>query len=515
MHWQKTHTMKKTVTCALFLLIHLLGFSKPVEFYLDICRFQKNFNKASFISVNLAVAGNSLTWQEIGEDQYQAQVEIDLRLYLLLGQDTLPSYLDKFKLSSLIVTDTSSQERSAWIPYVDNIDFAPGRSSGRYLLQVLANDPNQEGSPSSMALSEFEMRPPAVASFAFSDIEYISRWTHNKNQSKNMFSRPEQSFDFDIIPYPSNGVYINQDTLHFYTELYNTNKVTTKYFLVRTHIKQGEKILPSYTKIDSRNRRANYRNYHVDYYDISALETQSYHLVIELLDGESMQVVESTSKHFVIVNPRVEPEFDRYVANQDLAGIFRQYSEPELDYYLRTLIHISTEQEISFAKALQTQKIDSYDMKKNFLYSFWSKRVRRNQTVAALWRGHLAALNYVNQHYGAGNREGWESDRGRVFLKYGIPSDVERYPSETGIVPYEIWRYDRLETQSNVEFIFVNTIVATDDYTLIHSAKYGEVKNPNWRNFLLNRERLPVSIDFEDGEDSPLNRYDTKIRIKD
>ncbi|MCB0846455.1 MAG: GWxTD domain-containing protein, partial [Bacteroidetes bacterium] len=133
-----------------------------------------------------------------------------------------------------------------------------------------------------------------------------------------------------------------------------------------------------------------------------------------------------------------------------------------------------------------------------------------SQEVSALWNGHLLALDYVNQQYKSTFREGWQTDRGRVFLKYGIPQDVERFPAEANLIPYEIWRYNRLGAQTNVIFIFFDQDLSSNEYVLLHSTKYGEVNNPRWREQLRNKGLTPGSVDYEQFD--PLNnRIDSKL----
>ncbi len=485
-----------------------------VTFYLDVCRFQSQFNNENtFVSINLAVEGSSLEWKEAQEANFQAAVNLDIALYMLLGSDTLKSYQENINLFSLPLEDSTQQEKDAFIPYVKNIEISPERSPGRYLVRVIATDVNKPGRRS-MALREFEMAAPTTSSPVFSDLGFITEMGRVQDEDEEtMFTRPKGSFKTYIIPFPTSGIYINQDTMRYYVEFYNANMVVEKNFSIRSRIKQGDTFIQEYTKVEQK-KRASFRNYHSSFFDISELESQTYYLIVELL-GEDNRLIRSTSKKFIIVNQRVEPEFYRYVANKDVAGIFSEYSEDQLESYLQTLIPLSNDQERWFIQALQKQKKDSYEMKKNYLYSFWSKRVRNDQTVGGLWRTHLAALAYTDQYFKVGNRKGWETDRGTIFLKYGIPSDTERYPSETGVIPYEIWRYDRLDAQTNVEFVFADMGQPANDYVLLHSNKYNELNNPNWKAQLLNRGRVPALQDFEEDRTNANQKYDTKLIIRD
>ena len=50
-------------------------------------------------------------------------------------------------------------------------------------------------------------------------------------------------------------------------------------------------------------------------------------------------------------------------------------------------------------------------------------------------------MNYANEHFSGLAMDGWLTDRGRIFIKFGPPDDIERHPFELETRPYEIWRY--------------------------------------------------------------------------
>ena len=75
------------------------------------------------------------------------------------------------------------------------------------------------------------------------------------------------------------------------------------------------------------------------------------------------------------------------------------------------------------------------------------------------------------------DKEGWQTDRGRVYMIYGEPSEIERFPNETNTKPYEIWHYNEIE--GGVVFIF-GDITGFNDYQLLHSTKRGEIRDDYW-----------------------------------
>ena len=79
---------------------------------------------------------------------------------------------------------------------------------------------------------------------------------------------------------------------------------------------------------------------------------------------------------------------------------------------------------------------------------------------------------------------GWRTDRGRVYIIYGPPDEVERYPYSENMKPYEIWHYYNL--QGGVIFVFGDR-TGFGSYELLHSTLVGEIKNEEWMYLLMQR----------------------------
>ena len=43
------------------------------------------------------------------------------------------------------------------------------------------------------------------------------------------------------------------------------------------------------------------------------------------------------------------------------------------------------------------------------------------------------------------SKVGWKTDRGRVYVLYGEPSEIEKFPNQMDQKPYEIWHYNDIE----------------------------------------------------------------------
>jgi GWxTD domain-containing protein len=106
-----------------------------------------------------------------------------------------------------------------------------------------------------------------------------------------------------------------------------------------------------------------------------------------------------------------------------------------------------------------------------FIEAFWQRRDPTPDTPENEFKDeHYRRIAYANDHFAAGV-QGWRTDRGRMYIKYGEPAEIDSHPSggayerpidegggETSTYPFEDWRYRYIEgIGNNVEIEFVDT----------------------------------------------------------
>lgn len=75
---------------------------------------------------------------------------------------------------------------------------------------------------------------------------------------------------------------------------------------------------------------------------------------------------------------------------------------------------------------------------------------------------HVRRFNHANEKFSASLSKGWRTDRGRIYILYGEPDEVEAYSMEIGRNPTEVWYYfDR-----GRRFVFVDE-TGFGDYVLV------------------------------------------------
>lgn len=107
-----------------------------------------------------------------------------------------------------------------------------------------------------------------------------------------------------------------------------------------------------------------------------------------------------------------------------------------------------------------------------FYHDFWRNAPEERAPFEARCR---AAERFA--HMG---RAGWRTDRGRVFIRYGEPGEVERSPFTTSHVPYELWNYFE---GSSFRFVFAD-MSTNGDFRQVYSSVAGEVSFPNWQEMI-------------------------------
>ncbi len=83
-----------------------------------------------------------------------------------------------------------------------------------------------------------------------------------------------------------------------------------------------------------------------------------------------------------------------------------------------------------------------YEEKLAYFKRFWKRMDPNPETEKnELLDEYYNRVNTANQNFSTLSLDGWETDRGRIFIKFGEPDDIERHPFEIDSQPYEIWRY--------------------------------------------------------------------------
>jgi len=87
-------------------------------------------------------------------------------------------------------------------------------------------------------------------------------------------------------------------------------------------------------------------------------------------------------------------------------------------------------------------KLTSNDARDKFIDKFWAIRNPTPDSPTNEYKEeHYRRLAYADARFYEGNREGWRTDRGRIYITLGAPKQIDRHYAEGNIRPMEIWFY--------------------------------------------------------------------------
>lgn len=78
-----------------------------------------------------------------------------------------------------------------------------------------------------------------------------------------------------------------------------------------------------------------------------------------------------------------------------------------------------------------------------FIETFWKQRDPTAGTPENEYKEeHIKRFRYANKHFGRGTpREGWMTDRGRIYVILGPPASIENFEVIQGLYPARVWFY--------------------------------------------------------------------------
>jgi GWxTD domain-containing protein len=147
----------------------------------------------------------------------------------------------------------------------------------------------------------------------------------------------------------------------------------------------------------------------------------------------------------------------------------KELETPYRKWLSEDVAYIITQEEKDAFKRLQTD-----DEREQFIEQFWLRRDPTPDTVENEFKEeHYRRIAYTNEHFASGI-PGWKTDRGRIYIEYGPPDDIEDHSSggtyerpreegggSTSTYPFQQWRYRYIEgVGTGVMIEFVDTTMS-------------------------------------------------------
>jgi GWxTD domain-containing protein len=163
---------------------------------------------------------------------------------------------------------------------------------------------------------------------------------------------------------------------------------------------------------------------------------------------------------------------------EELKSVYKRWMDEDVNY-------IITDEERKAFKALKTD-----EERDQFIEQFWLRRDPDPDTPENEYKDqYFERIQYANEHYASGIA-GWRTDRGRIYITFGKPDEIESHPAggsydrpsyegggQTTTYPFETWWYRYIEgIGSDIEIEFVDPS---------GSGEYRIARSPNEKDALL------------------------------
>jgi GWxTD domain-containing protein len=456
----------------------LIAFNSLFAFaQIDAVFNHKTFNSpnGTYLETYIYLYANTLRYVPNEENVPKCAVEITQLIKL---KDSIVT----FQKYTLINPEKSINE-----VYEDLVDVKrfPLKNNTQYELEIIIKDKNNpRGTEQSISKTiKIDYRTDYVE---LSDIELVSGY--NTSTTESILTKS----GIDMIPMVSDYYSTDFEKIVYYFEVYNAPLTLGKNgrFVINHYIENTKTntVAGTYQKTVRGNSDEIIPILY--YFDIQSLPSGTYNIVAQVKNEYNEVVIEKKTS-FVRANNNINMSIE-FLRDVEIENSFvaRMHADSLLEY-----IHCLA----PITQAMENRMIDNQvngfteQEKRQFIYSFWNNQDHSNPELA--WEKYYEQVKLVHQMFGTKVRRGYETDRGRIYLRYGPPNNVEDRPNEPSAYPYQIWHYYKIGQFNNKRFVFYLPDLVSNDYVMLHSDLQGEFQNYKWERDLQKRNTRLGNID--------------------
>ncbi len=465
--------MKRLFTLLLLLFTgYFSAYSQGLNANLAFARFY-NPEMGPYVETYLAVETQGLKLMPNADGKYFAKVNV---LLLLKQNDSIVDF-SKTQLQSPVIEDTNHINFN----FIDQQRFFI--PNGTYELEIEMSDANTD-KPAVTSTGQLTLNFAATDSVQMSDIEFLNSYEPSMSLKVNTKN------GLDMVPHVSTFFKAETNPMMFYVELYNLQKVLGQDgdFLVNAFVSDLKNTKPVADLFVRQRMKAKEVNALINKFELSDLPSGNYLLNVEVRNKQN-ELLKASKAFFQVSNSNISFN-EAVLADIESNSYFNKMSEDTLTRNIKSLLPIANSNERVFiVRALKKAELAQ---KQKFFSYFWTQRDQLHPIQA--WLKYELELKKVDASFGNKYTPGFDTDRGRVYLKYGPPNtivDREFDASSSkgnGSVPYQIWHYYNIGSQGNCKFVFYNPNLVHNGYKLLHSNVIGEINNPHWQNYLIRKQ---------------------------
>jgi GWxTD domain-containing protein len=387
------------------------------KYYQDFLNFLDD-NGQSRVDIFMQVPFAAVQFER-NSNGFEGGYSVTVSIYMEDGETLYLEKLWNEKITVKSFRETSAKENF-------NLSYRSFKlAPGKYLLKTTVTDRDSRKEYSSenyYNVREFSPKP------SISDIMLIAQMKIVEGNNR-------------IIPNVSRNVSENKKEINIFFEIYSDSSTNSNIEYIVTN--KDNKILYESSGKQLINKDKTQVFYTIS--DSTLLNLGNYILTVRLKDNNE-KTLASTSKAF----------YSRW------AGL--PATVDNIDEAIDQLIYIANPNEIEYMRNGK----DEEEKTKRFIEYWKTKDPSPGNEENEVFQEYFGRVNFANEQF-SHYSEGWQSDRGMVFIILGPPNNIDRHPFEYDAKPYEIWEYYEI----NRSFTFLDES-GFGDYRLI-TPMYGDL----------------------------------------
>ncbi|MEZ4939529.1 MAG: GWxTD domain-containing protein [Saprospiraceae bacterium] len=453
----KTHFLHLLV----LLLVFLPGIARALDAGVAYCIYATP--EKPYLEINIEIAAASVTFKPADSTYLQAGVET----LILIKQGENVVNFEKYLLNSPLVRGPQN------LLDVKRLYLQPGTYSLEITFEDM-HDASNTGAFSAPLIVDLDTGA------------YLSELLLLRSFKPDNSDNPFTKNGYFLEPLPFRFYDRAATMLAFYAEIYHTGKVVKEAaymvrYLVEKNLENG---VTEIVSSGSQRKKPSAIDAIIVPMNISKLKSGNYFLTVEVRN-EINELLASRKIEFQRSNPFLDVPEEALTADVVEKQFVNDLNEENLRFSLRAISPLLLGDDSEILKdILQGSDLNAMRF---FLFRHFVREDPNNPEQAYL--DYMKVAGAADLQFHSGFRYGFETDRGRTYMRYGRPDDLIRVEDDPSAPPYEIWvYYDFPKTrQTNVKFLFYNPTLAGADFILLHSNARGEINNPRWEVDLYKR----------------------------
>jgi len=415
---------------AMFFIVLTVVTTNPLNISVDWAAFNYT-NSFALVEVYYSCPYNLLQYT-VRNETIIAPYQIKFRLKSLEGSDSI---IDFSNHRAIISSFENAEHRD--LKLIDGFGFFARAGRYHFNFTIL------ESLPIASFNDTVEV-PPFTKSPSLSNIELASSVKADSSGGKFIKG------NMRIIPNPDLNYGQAYQLLYAYIEGYNLQKDTLPYELSYRILSENQSVIKSFPAEVKQKIGTDFA--YTFALSIKGLKPGNYYLEIKLIDrtnnNEDTQI-----KAFSVLSPIIEQ-----------TGALHDQTVVDTSSYAKEIQFFATPTELSQYNSLNELG------KKAFLRKFWQKYSLTD---------FISRVKYADEKYGLGRLAGRETDRGRIYIKYGQPDEVVIHTMIEHTKPHEHWYY----YSKGFQYIFID-IHSNNNFLLIYSNNDAETKNSSLEKYV-------------------------------